>query len=210
VLPQFRQRKAGVVVNVTSSVTLKALPLIAAYRASKAAVNAFTESMALELEQFGVRAHLVLPGRAPDTRFAENARAHMHGLDRGLCRARQGRLRTAGGSVFPDHPGAGRRASRVARGNRSVIADAHSGRRRRRSMGGRGSLTGRRHRPVEEGAREAVRVAVLGRAARQGRLRGGAAHRSNFHDLDGGLRNRQVRVVRERHGGRLLALCLHD
>lgn len=81
VLPQFRQRKAGVVVNVTSSVTLKALPLIAAYRASKAAVNAFTESMALELEPFGVRVHLVLPGRAPETRFGENARAHMHGFD---------------------------------------------------------------------------------------------------------------------------------
>jgi NAD(P)-dependent dehydrogenase (short-subunit alcohol dehydrogenase family) len=81
VLPQFRQRGAGVVVNVTSSVTLKALPLIAAYRASKAAVNAFTESMALELEQFGVRARLVLPGRAPDTRFGENGRARMHGFD---------------------------------------------------------------------------------------------------------------------------------
>ena len=81
VLPQFRQRKAGVVVNVTSSVTLKALPLLASYRASKAAVNAFTESMALELEQFGVRAHLVLPGRAPDTRFGDNARAHMHGFE---------------------------------------------------------------------------------------------------------------------------------
>jgi NAD(P)-dependent dehydrogenase (short-subunit alcohol dehydrogenase family) len=81
VLPQFRQRGAGVVVNVTSSVTLKALPLIAAYRASKAAVNAFTESMALELEQFGVRARLVLPGRAPETRFGQTARNHMHGLD---------------------------------------------------------------------------------------------------------------------------------
>ncbi|MGF6695459.1 NAD(P)-dependent dehydrogenase (short-subunit alcohol dehydrogenase family) [Paraburkholderia sp. MM5496-R1] len=81
VLPQFRQRRAGVIVNVTSSVTLKALPLIAAYRASKAAVNAFTESMVLELEQFGIRARLVLPGRAPDTRFGDNARAHMHGLD---------------------------------------------------------------------------------------------------------------------------------
>ena len=81
VLPQFRQRRAGVVVNVTSSVTLKALPLIAAYRASKAAVNAFTESMALELEPFGVRARLVLPGRSPETRFGDNARAHMHGLD---------------------------------------------------------------------------------------------------------------------------------
>ena len=81
VLPQFRQRKAGVVVNVTSSVTLKAIPLIAAYRASKAAVNAFTESIALELEQFGVRVHLVLPGRAPETRFGDNARTRMHGFD---------------------------------------------------------------------------------------------------------------------------------
>ncbi|MES0179069.1 SDR family oxidoreductase [Mesorhizobium sp. M0025] len=81
VLPQFRQRKAGVIVNVTSSVTLKAIPLIAAYTASKAAVNAFTESMALELQQFGVRAHLVLPGRSPETRFAENGRSRMQGLD---------------------------------------------------------------------------------------------------------------------------------
>ncbi|WP_175882482.1 SDR family oxidoreductase [Burkholderia sp. BCC0044] len=81
VLPQFRARGAGVVVNVTSSVTLKALPLVSAYRASKAAVNAYTESMAAELEPFGVRAHLVLPGRAPDTRFADNARGNMHGFE---------------------------------------------------------------------------------------------------------------------------------
>ena len=81
VVPQFRERKAGVVVNVTSSVTLRAVPLIAAYRASKAAVNAFTESLALELEPFGVRARLVLPGRSPETRFTENARPHMHGFD---------------------------------------------------------------------------------------------------------------------------------
>jgi len=81
VLPQFRERKAGVVVNVTSSVTLRSLPLLAAYTASKAAVNAFTESLAVELAQFGVRARLVLPGRSPETRFGDNARAHMQGLD---------------------------------------------------------------------------------------------------------------------------------
>jgi len=80
VLPQFRQRKAGVVVNVTSSVTLKSIPLVASYTASKAAVNAFTESMALELEQFGVRARLVLPGRSPQTRFGDNAHSHTQGL----------------------------------------------------------------------------------------------------------------------------------
>ena len=80
VLPQFRQRRAGVVVNVTSSVTLRSLPLLSVYTASKAAVNAFMESMALELEQFGVRVRLVLPGRAPDTAFGANVRARM-GLD---------------------------------------------------------------------------------------------------------------------------------
>jgi NAD(P)-dependent dehydrogenase (short-subunit alcohol dehydrogenase family) len=73
VLPQFRQRKAGVIVNVTSSVTLKPLPLLSVYTASKAAVTAFTESLALELQQFNVRVKLVIPGRAPETRFAENA-----------------------------------------------------------------------------------------------------------------------------------------
>jgi NAD(P)-dependent dehydrogenase (short-subunit alcohol dehydrogenase family) len=74
VLPQFRQRRAGVVINVTSAVTLKSLPLLAVYTASKAAVDAFTASVALELKPFNVRVNLVLPGRAPDTRFGENAR----------------------------------------------------------------------------------------------------------------------------------------
>ena len=77
VLPQMRARHAGVIVNVTSSVTLRPLHLLSVYTASKAAVNAFTESLALELEPFGVRARLVLPGRAPDTAFAANARQRM-------------------------------------------------------------------------------------------------------------------------------------
>ncbi|WP_044561413.1 SDR family oxidoreductase [Azospirillum sp. B4] len=77
VLPRFRERRAGVVVNVTSTVTLRPLPLLSVYTASKAAVNAFTESLALELEQYGVRVRLVLPGRAPETRFGDNARARM-------------------------------------------------------------------------------------------------------------------------------------
>ncbi|WP_394782282.1 SDR family oxidoreductase [Undibacterium sp.] len=79
ILPQFRQRKAGVIVNVTSSVTLKPLALLAVYTASKAAINAFTESLALELEQFNVRVSLVLPGRAPETSFGANAQSRMQG-----------------------------------------------------------------------------------------------------------------------------------
>ncbi|PBB17337.1 short-chain dehydrogenase/reductase [Mesorhizobium sp. WSM4313] len=77
VLPQFRQRGAGTIVNVSSSTTLKALPLLPIYTASKAAVNAFTECLALELEPFGIRTRLVLPGQAPGTGFGANARGKM-------------------------------------------------------------------------------------------------------------------------------------
>jgi len=79
VLPQFRQRRAGVIVNVTSTVTLVPLPLLSVYTASKAAVNAFTESLALELRPFDVRVSLVLPGRAPETSFGANAQSRMQG-----------------------------------------------------------------------------------------------------------------------------------
>lgn len=81
VLPQMRERKSGVVVNVTSSVTLKPLPLVGIYRASKAAVNAFSESLAIEVEQFGVRVHIVLPGSSGETSFRDSARSHMRGMD---------------------------------------------------------------------------------------------------------------------------------
>lgn len=81
VLPHFRRRRAGVIINVTSTVTLKPLPLVGVYRASKAAVNAFTESLAAEVTPFGLRVHLVLPGRSPETRFGDNARPHLRGLD---------------------------------------------------------------------------------------------------------------------------------
>ena len=81
VLPAFRERRAGVIVNVSSSVTLRPMPVLGVYRASKAAVNAFTESLAAEAAPFGIRVHLVLPGRSPETRFGENALPHLRGLD---------------------------------------------------------------------------------------------------------------------------------
>ena len=80
VLPQFRQRRAGVIVNVTSSSVLVPMPLVAAYTASKTAVEGFTASLALELAELGIRARLVQPGYAPTTRFAANGRERMQGL----------------------------------------------------------------------------------------------------------------------------------
>ncbi|MBZ8134109.1 SDR family oxidoreductase [Afifella sp. IM 167] len=80
VLPGMRARKAGVIVNISSSVTLRPFPALSVYSASKAAINAFTESLALETAQFGIRTRLVLPGSAPTTSFGKNAVARM-GMD---------------------------------------------------------------------------------------------------------------------------------
>ncbi|MFE7854240.1 SDR family NAD(P)-dependent oxidoreductase [Streptomyces sp. NPDC057403] len=73
VLPRFRERGSGVVVNVTSSVVLGHMPLSAVYKASKMAVEGFTASLALELEPFGVRARTVEPGACLTTNFAARA-----------------------------------------------------------------------------------------------------------------------------------------
>ena len=80
VLPQFRERRAGVIVNVTSSVTLARMPLVAPYTATKMAIAGFTASLALELEDFNVKAKIVEPGYGPTTRFTSNGGQRMEGL----------------------------------------------------------------------------------------------------------------------------------
>jgi NAD(P)-dependent dehydrogenase (short-subunit alcohol dehydrogenase family) len=80
VVPQFRERRSGVVVNVTSSAALAPFPLVAVYTASKTAIEGFTASLALELEDLGVRAKLVEPGYGPATNFTSNGQARMDGL----------------------------------------------------------------------------------------------------------------------------------
>lgn len=73
IIPQMRQRRSGMIVNVTSSVTLGEFPLAAAYTASKQAVEGFSASLAHELGYFGIGVKLVEPGYAPTTRFGANA-----------------------------------------------------------------------------------------------------------------------------------------
>ncbi|GAA4474233.1 SDR family oxidoreductase [Rhodococcus olei] len=73
VLPQFRERGSGVVVNVTSSVVLGHMPLSAVYKASKMAVEGFSASLALELAPFGVQVKVVEPGACLTTNFAARA-----------------------------------------------------------------------------------------------------------------------------------------
>ncbi|MBT9485913.1 MAG: SDR family oxidoreductase [Rubrivivax sp.] len=80
VIPGFRGRRAGTVVNVTSSATLAPFPLVAVYTASKTAVEGFTASLALELQAFNVQVKLVQPGYGPSTNFAANGGSRMEGL----------------------------------------------------------------------------------------------------------------------------------
>jgi NAD(P)-dependent dehydrogenase (short-subunit alcohol dehydrogenase family) len=80
VIPQFRQRRAGTIVNVTSSATLAPFPLVAVYTASKTAIEGFTASLDHELKPFDVRVKLVEPGYGPSTSFTANGQQRMQGL----------------------------------------------------------------------------------------------------------------------------------
>src|SRR6185312_2364819 len=62
VLPAWRKRGSGVIVNVSSVSGRLSSPLEAAYCASKFALEAFTESLHLEVRHFGIRCVLIEPG----------------------------------------------------------------------------------------------------------------------------------------------------
>ncbi len=61
-LPLMRRRKGGKIVNVSSVLGHRGLPMLGGYCASKAAVNALTESMRIELRPEGIDVLLVSPG----------------------------------------------------------------------------------------------------------------------------------------------------
>lgn len=70
VIPHMRERGSGTIVNVTSSVGIAPMPLVAVYTASKYAIEGYSEALAYELATFGVRVKIVQPGLAPTTSFA--------------------------------------------------------------------------------------------------------------------------------------------
>lgn len=61
-LPALRAAGGGVVCNVTSASLFVPMPFFGAYRASKAAVSAFDESLRAELAPFGIRVVEIVPG----------------------------------------------------------------------------------------------------------------------------------------------------
>jgi short-subunit dehydrogenase len=61
-LPYFRERRSGVFVNITSSFGLLGYPTCSIYNATKFGVDGFSEGLALELAQFGIKVKVVAPG----------------------------------------------------------------------------------------------------------------------------------------------------
>ena len=58
----FRERKSGTFINITSTFGLLGYPTCSIYNASKFAVDGFSEGLAYELAQFGVKVKVVAPG----------------------------------------------------------------------------------------------------------------------------------------------------
>jgi short-subunit dehydrogenase len=65
VLPGMVDRRRGVIVNVSSDTARAPEPRQGAYAASKAAVSAFSESVAYEVAVAGVHVHVLYPGWVP-------------------------------------------------------------------------------------------------------------------------------------------------
>lgn len=61
-LPAMVQRRAGTIINVASTAAFQALPYMATYAASKAFVLSFTEALAGEMADTGVRVMALCPG----------------------------------------------------------------------------------------------------------------------------------------------------
>jgi NAD(P)-dependent dehydrogenase (short-subunit alcohol dehydrogenase family) len=62
VLPHFRERRQGVIVNNTSIGGRIALPTASLYVSSKFAVEGFSEALAYELRELGIQVKIVEPG----------------------------------------------------------------------------------------------------------------------------------------------------
>ncbi|KZV74925.1 NAD(P)-binding protein [Peniophora sp. CONT] len=73
-LPTMRAQKSGHILNVSSIAGFAGSPPFAAYNASKAALDAFTETLDREVEPFNIRALSIVPGYFP-TNFLSTALA---------------------------------------------------------------------------------------------------------------------------------------
>jgi NAD(P)-dependent dehydrogenase (short-subunit alcohol dehydrogenase family) len=80
VLPLMRAQRAGVIITISSVAAWERYPNVA-YKATKAGMIAFTQQVAIQNAEFGVRANVILPGLI-DTPMAVDTRARVAGKSR--------------------------------------------------------------------------------------------------------------------------------
>jgi NAD(P)-dependent dehydrogenase (short-subunit alcohol dehydrogenase family) len=74
VLPVMRRQRSGAIINISSVAARENSYPLVAYKATKAAMIAFTEQLALHNASYGIRANCILPGLM-DTPMAVDTRA---------------------------------------------------------------------------------------------------------------------------------------
>ena len=80
VIPIMREQHTGCILMISSLAAVEKYPLVT-YKATKAAMIAFTEQMAIQNAEYGVRANVILPGLM-DTPMAVDTRARATGKSR--------------------------------------------------------------------------------------------------------------------------------
>jgi NAD(P)-dependent dehydrogenase (short-subunit alcohol dehydrogenase family) len=90
VIPHMRGHGSGVILNVSSIAAVCAAP-IAAYKVSKAGVNALTHALAMENAPFGIRVNAIMPGLI-DTPIAIEGGSLALGIDRDALRAARDKM----------------------------------------------------------------------------------------------------------------------
>ncbi len=89
VIPIMRKQRSGVIINISSIAAWVDYPLVV-YKATKAAMIAFTQQLALHNAAYGIRANVILPGLI-DTPMAVDTRAHATGERRETIAAERDR-----------------------------------------------------------------------------------------------------------------------
>jgi NAD(P)-dependent dehydrogenase (short-subunit alcohol dehydrogenase family) len=91
VLPVMRTQRSGVVITISSVAAWEQYPNVA-YKATKAGIIAFTQQIAIQNAEFGIRANVILPGLM-DTPMAVDTRVRASGKSRAeIAAARDARV----------------------------------------------------------------------------------------------------------------------
>ena len=82
ILPHFRARRAGAIVNVSSGAGAIGFPMASIYSASKFALEGWSEGLSYELASLGIKVKIIEPGGALQTNFTARVGGESGGQQR--------------------------------------------------------------------------------------------------------------------------------